>query len=397
MGFVKEQMLHQQERRAGPIDGFVCDRCFEDEAIAVFVRENATAETCTYCGRSASEPIAADADSVVDLIMEGIQTEWVDPVEELAYESAEGGYQGQQIDFDEVLEAVGNPISTYAFQEVLTSATCDYTFAWCKRDYAALHVDEALAHGWSDLVAKVKYVSRFFFLLSEPEHLDPGQRDSALAILEDIARFADSAGLICPLSDGATFWRTRRHGPDRRYEEAGELGTARPEDCLTSNRMSPAGIPAFYGAEDLDTALAEVRACADDGRPCWSAGRFSVTDECLVFDLVDLPSPPSIFDSSQRHLRRPLMFLADFAEQVSKPLIDRGREHIDYVPTQVVSEFLRLAFRSQRGSLQGVRYSSSQRPGGVCVALFVPHERCVSRPIGNGLELVLEDTEHGTL
>lgn len=390
-------MLHQQERRAGPVDGFVCDSCFEDEAIVAFVKENATAETCTYCERSASEPIAADADSVVDLIMESIQTKWVDPVEELFYESAEGGYQGQQIDFDEVLEAVGNPISTYAFQEALTSATCDHTFAWCKRDYAALHVDEALAHDWRDLVEKVKHESRFFFLLAEPEqYLDPGQRDSALAILEDIAKFADSAGLIRPLADDATFWRTRRHGPDQHYTQAGELGTARPEDCLSSNRMSPAGIPAFYGAEDLDTALAEVRAGTDDERPCWSAGRFSMTDGCLVLDLVALPEPPTIFDT-RRQLRRPLMFLAEFAEQVNKPLSDRSREHIDYVPTQVVSEFLRVAFCSEKGSVQGIRYSSAQRPGGVCVALFVPHERCVAKPTGGGLELMLEDTEHGNL
>lgn len=398
MGFAKEQMLHQHERRASAIGGFVCDRCFADEAIAAFVKENAIAENCTYCERSASEPIAADADSVVDLIMESVQTEWVDPVEELAYDSTEGGYQGQQIDFGEVLEAVGNPISIYAFQEALASATGDHTPAWCKRDYAAPHVDEALAHDWRDLVEKVKHESRFFFLLAEQEqHPEPGQRDSALVILEDIAEFADSAGLIRPLGEDASLWRARRHSPERHYTEAGELGTARPEDCLGPNRMSPAGIPAFYGAEDLETTLAEIRANVDDDRCCWSAGRFSATSGCLVLDLVALPTPPSIFDSAQRHLRRPLMFLTEFAEQVSKPLTDRGREHIDYVPTQVVAEFLRVAFHAELGPVQGIRYSSGQHQGGVCVALFVPHDRCVESESGQGLELVLETNQHGTL
>lgn len=395
MGLAKEEMMRQQERGASHVDGLVCDRCFTDAAIIAYVQANAASETCDYCQRTGTEPIAANADDVASLIMDGIVTEWVNPVEELFYETAEGGYQGQQIDFDEVLEQVGDPIATYEFQEALSQATYDHTTAWCKRDYAAPHVDEGLAHDWDDLVEQVKYESRFFFLLSEPEEFpEPGQRDSALAILTDIAEFADSAGLIRPFPAGTTFWRARSHGADTRYETAADLGVPPPGVSLSSNRMSPAGIPAFYGAEEAETAIAEIRANADEGSQ-WSAGKFSTSAECAILDLAELPAPPSLFDPERRSLRRPLIFLARFAEQISQPLTDRRREHIDYVPTQVVAEFLRLVFRSQQGAVTGIRYGSAQREGGVCVVLFVPHERCVDEGDGDVLQLVIEETTRG--
>lgn len=388
--------MHQQERRASTVEGFVCGECLDDETLRRYVQENAIENTCSFCERNAAEPIAADADSVVDLIMAGIQSEWVDPVEELAYDSAEGGYQGQQIDFDEVLEAMGNPITTYAFQEALTSATCDHTFAWCKRDYAAPYLDEAMALDWRRLVEQVKYESRYLFLLSENRHPEPGQAPSALAILTTIAEFSDSAGLIKAIPNGTAFWRARAHDAGQSYETARDLGTARPENCLAPNRMSPSGIPAFYGADSLDAALAEVRGTGHDTRPSWSAGRFSNTKDCLVLDLVELPDPPSIFDEDKRHLRRPLIFLADFAEQVSQPLEDGDREHIDYVPTQVVAEFLRMAFQAESGQVMGIRYRSAQLEDGVCVDLFLDQSRCVDSAGGSGLELVLGEHEHGT-
>jgi hypothetical protein len=396
MGFAKEAMMHQEERRASAVGGQVCDECLADDALRRYIQENATEKTCSFCERSAEEPIAADADSVVDMIMAGVQSEWVDPVEELAYETAEGGYQGQQIDFDEVLEAVGSPIAEWAFQEALTSATCDHTFVWCKRDYAAPHLDEAMALDWKKLVEQVKYESRFLFLLSEDEHPEPGQAPSALAILTEIAEFSDAAGLIRTIPAGTGFWRARAHAGKETHETAAALGTARPEDCLAPNRMSPAGIPAFYGAETIDTALAEVRGTGHDTRPAWSAGRFSNTEDFLVLDLAELPEPPTIFDEDNRHLRRPLIFLAEFAEQISRPLEDGDREHIDYVPTQVVAEFLRVAFQAESGPVTGIRYRSAQLKGGVCVVLFVDQSRCVDSAGGAGLELVLGEHEQGT-
>ena len=51
------------------------------------------------------------------------------------------------------------------------------------------------------------------------------------------------------------------------------------------------------------------------------------------------------------------------------PIARDDRIHIDYVPTQVVTEYVRSA-RFPDGRLDGIRYRSSRREGGISVVLF---------------------------
>lgn len=394
MGGVKELENEQFERRAAGVDGYVCATCFSDPALVAYVNGNATENECDFCGRKEGRPIAAAADDVVGLIMESIRTEWTDPVEELAYDGAEGGYQGHQIEFDQVLSEVGDPIEGDEFREALIAATIRYTIQWCKTDYGAPFEDEAMAYDWSDLVDQVKFKSRFFFSTQVRER-EPGQRESAIDILGDIMSFAESAGLLRTFSAGERFWRGRTSRVPGALDSADALGTPSTEHALSSNRMSPAGIPAFYGTDDLDTVIEEILTVAGSD-PFWSAGEFATSRDCILLDLASMPEPPSIFDVERRQLRRPLFFLAAFADDISKPLGEPGREHIDYVPTQVAAEFLRLSFPSELGPVGGVRYRSARHEGGICVVLFVPHENCVSEAYGEDLQLVLGEIRHGT-
>jgi HEPN superfamily RES-like protein/RES domain-containing protein len=394
MGMAKRQMEAEHERGFAAIDGFVCDTCFSDPALAEFVSDQASETSCDFCGRAAEEPIAASADAVAELVMESIQTEWTDPVNELGWETAEGGYQGQTIDLMEVLGEEGSPIETVEFQDALLAAA--HSVEWCKRDYAAPHLDEALSYDWQLFADRVKHENRYFFLLDEedPMHVEPGQARSALELLERICELAEQAGLLGSLSANTKLWRVRPHAAGERYSAAADLGTAPAGKALRSNRMSPAGIPAFYGAESLDTSLGEARAGKDPDRPEWSAGLFATTEDCVVLDLANPPEAPSLFDRNSRHLRRPLFFFRDFAIEVSKPLEEKGIEHIAYVPTQVVAEFLRVAFKPNGGEeIQGIRYRSAQASDGVCVVLFVDHDRCDESPLDDG-ELALKLCEH---
>jgi hypothetical protein len=77
--------------------------------------------------------------------------------------------------------------------------------------------------------------------------------------------------------------------------------------------------------------------------------------------------------------REELIFLEKFVEAISQPVEKDGCEHIDYVPSQVVSEYFALIFQVSRGKhLDGIVYPSAVRPGGRNLVLF-PSERGYKR------------------
>jgi hypothetical protein len=64
--------------------------------------------------------------------------------------------------------------------------------------------------------------------------------------------------------------------------------------------------------------------------------------------------------------------MRDFQAPVTKD----GREHIDYVPTQIVTEYIRhLYSHPEYGVARGVLYSSVRGVGGCCV-LFFDNDQC---------------------
>ena len=60
---------------------------------------------------------------------------------------------------------------------------------------------------------------------------------------------------------------------------------------------------------------------------------------------------------------------------ITRPIAKDGSEHIEYVPSQVVSEYFALIFHLQDGKrLDGIKYTSSVRVGSHNLVLF-PSER----------------------
>jgi len=107
---------------------------------------------------------------------------------------------------------------------------------------------------------------------------------------------------------------------------------------------------------------------------------FTTTRAARIVDLDRLPPVPSFFDLSAQAVRdRPsLGFLAGFRRDVSASIEHDDRIHIDYVPTQVVGEYLRHLFRDGDGRpVDGIAWESAQRAGGRNLVLFVRNEQCL--------------------
>ena len=173
---------------------------------------------------------------------------------------------------------------------------------------------------------------------------------------------------------------------------AGRLGTAPREYAKQSNRMSPAGIPMFYGAADVDTAITEVTVHSNPEHDHVTVGRFSLTRDISVIDFTKLPVVPSLFDSRLGSFRREIAFMHEFVKTLGSP-VSTNDEAIEYVPTQVLTEFFLRVFRSTNGrEISGIIYPSVARTNGLSFVLDIANDHCLDdvTHIGDDLSLVLD-------
>src|SRR5216683_1883970 len=105
MGFMKRQQEEEAAQGWRSVGNkYVCGSCIEEESLAQLVQARADRHRCDYCGREdQGQPISARVDLLVGCIAESLATEYGDPNEELPFDSAEGGYQGDVLDLQNVL------------------------------------------------------------------------------------------------------------------------------------------------------------------------------------------------------------------------------------------------------------------------------------------------------
>jgi hypothetical protein len=363
-------------------DKYVCAECFSDYAIKEFIAQNTFDKKCSYCSNESDEPIAAHLEDVIEFIREGIETEWDNPNNCVGWESAEGGWQGARvIDTYELLTEEIEELWD-SNEKVVDDIIQSLDQEWCQRDPYGLPDDEALFSSWRDFAYQVKHHTRYIFLRLNEEQkfpdLDTIPVSKMLDRLSNELSKLEEENLLTMIGVGSKIFRTRIHDKSVQLTHATEIGTVPVESAKYSNRMSPAGIPMFYGSLDPQTALEETVEDSDIGvGKIASIGTFSVIRQLKVLDLTKLHEIPSIFDTNRGYLRSSLIFLGKFEEEISKPINKDGVEHIEYVPTQVFTEYIRHLYRDQSGNgLDGLLYRSSKNKGCVCCVLFIENEHC---------------------
>lgn len=111
--------------------------------------------------------------------------------------------------------------------------------------------------------------------------------------------------------------------------------------------------------------------------------------------VLDLTKPnhiklPSLFDEDKRNQRAPLLFLRRFAQDISQK--SNQENNIDYVPTQIVTEYFKHVFRIKNMEpIDGIVYCSAQNDGGKCIVLFIDKDDCVDTK-GNDKGVLLMNT-----
>lgn len=166
--------------------------------------------------------------------------------------------------------------------------------------------------------------------------------------------------------------RARVHGPSEILETARTLGSP-PSSCAKHNRMSGEGISMFYGAEDADTAIAEIRS---NSNQVATVGSWTPTRELVYLDLLATRPIPSIFDADERSYLTELRFLVGFADDLARP-IDVEYRGLEYIPTQIVTEYIRDYLKTEDDHhIDAIRYRSATEEGGVCWVVFAGPDDC---------------------
>lgn len=133
----------------------------------------------------------------------------------------------------------------------------------------------------------------------------------------------------------------------------------------------------FYGSDSPATAIAEVNRSPKKGI---AVGTFRLQKDVHLLDLTCLRRPLRFFEPQSDNdiaNRDEIAFLNSFVRDVAKPLLPGANEHIEYVPTQVVTEWFRSEFRYLREPINGIRYPSAQLPGGSSFVLFADQKDIV--------------------
>lgn len=319
-------------RQWQPVADRVCARCFADEDIQLFIKRQHGPRGCGFCGRKDASTLCLG--EVAEFINQRLLTFYGKAVDQLPFESAEGGYLGgQQIDtYDLLFGRVG--LELPRDDDSLARALADEIGddVWCEYDWLVLEPDESLKFSWDRFCSVVKHKRRFFFQnLGVGTSSDPDTR-SPLQFLEKVCSIIERQGLIRVRAAGHRFYRARPRKLRERHITPGSLGPPPPEFATQANRMNPPGISMMYGAETPGLAIAETRA------EHVSIGVFKVTRDVRILDLVNMPNTPGFFSAADRMDRLTLGFLHQFAKLIVQPVPRDDRVHIDYIPTQIFSE-----------------------------------------------------------
>ncbi|MEU7004849.1 HEPN-associated N-terminal domain-containing protein [Nonomuraea sp. NPDC046570] len=344
----------------------VCLECVLDRGLREQVAGLLSESLCTFCGRESADQhsVAVDFEDFMPFVMDAIRffyerslnsLFWDDDFtprcdsQEVARNICEGAVA------DDVMEAITEVISDDEWNE----------------DPGVLRPDIALRGAWEAFQEKVKHETRFVFLSIPEERSDHPDEFTTTEILEKLMEIIYARGALVVLPVGHVFYRGRLiDNPDDHDQYSAENLGSPPSKKASASRMSPAGISMFYGCDDVETVVAEIGAHSTSRFAV--IGEFETTRPLRMVNLADLPPALGIFSPEGRAEYFGTVFLNSFAEDLSAPISIDGGEHIDYVPTQVVTEYMRWL---PGLSLDGLLFKSAQN-GGRSSVVFCGPDAC---------------------
>lgn len=360
MGMAKNRMMEEEERGFASIDTVVCEHCVHDYALKKYVIEHGQMGLCDYCS---GEAACIDTEQLMEPIMSAIWFKYSRAIDELGYD--DGEYSGTTYDTSDVIDDMLCGAVTDEVLNDISEIVNDET--WCDRDPYGIPLSAEQSYMWLGFSEMVKRHNRYMFFRTKVDDEKPDYM-----ILDEIAQATEDFNLCMTITPNHLFYRGRMHDRKTKYSTPKDLCSP-PHENAKSNRMSAEGISVFYGADNVNTAVAEI---FNSSYSYATVAAFKNLQEIVILDLTkisDIPVP-SIFDPKNRKLREPISFLRELLDDLIRPI--ESMHSIEYIPAQVIAEYFRYIHKHNGKQIDGIAYNSSKQKDGVCYVLFVEHDQC---------------------
>ena len=368
MGRAKEDWMELDEMNLGHIpDKFICNQHLNDYAINEHIDNISVSGKCSYCNK---EKDVIPLRALMFFIMEGISFLYENAANWMSYNTREGGYQGTIYTPDELIqEQLGLDSSPFEVIDDIVSSISE--IAWSTQtEYRDTERDE-LFYRWIYFKSIIKHKSRFMFFHYTGDVLDSYFGADILKMLEYSAEIIKYENLLTLIPVGTILYRCRQHKQTDSYTEISQMVSPPDKFAIFSNRFSPSGISMLYAAFDKNTSFVETVVEDHIDKNYVSTAEFTTKAKVRVIDFSLLPAIPSLLDQENQLLIYSRLFLKDLVKDMTLPIKKDGKEHIDYIPTQLVTEYFRYVFgQNEDTKIDGIIYPSSKVGGENSIVLF---------------------------
>ena len=350
---------------------FVCANHLQNNFINKKIKEVGDKGICSYCNK---KRIVVELSEILKLIVIGIEYLFEDPNDSRYYnKDGEHGFDGNTFDFYDLW------YEDYLDLRIVDDQLIENIYSYLSNDSLYCYIDEYTSESdyldsiWTEFKDTVKHKARFVFhfkdLFKGSDYSDP------IDILNKVQNSILKYNLISELPTNTILYRARQHSKPKEISKAYEMASAPILLSKANGRMNPAGISMFYCSRNKDLTLKEVVDFKDAQRPYYTTVIFRNNEKLRLVDLSFLPELGSVFDETTNRERETLTFLKDFIDDISKP-IDYNDSIIEYIPTQIVTEYIRF---NPKLNVDGIIYPSSKDSSEYNIVIFYNHEESLEK------------------
>ncbi len=386
----------------------MCYACVGEQYLSDEIRAKGKREKCGYCGKVHRTYGIGEVAVRVEIAFEQHYFRTSDQpndYEHMLLRDRESSYEWDRHG-DQIVYAIMNAaeIPEEAAQDIQTiledehgdfdsAAMGEETEFASDSQYKEKNVsDGAWREEWLHFENSLKTEARFFSRTAAA-HLG--------SLFDGIDELRTQAGhpLVVSAGPGANFhtpFRARVFQSDDKLEAAlcrpdRQLGSP-PASLASAGRMNARGISVFYGANDPNAAIAEVRPPVGSQV---AIAQFEIIRELRLLDLTalkDVQVRGSIFDVDFGGQLERAQFLKSLSGRITQPVMPDD-EPFEYLATQAIADFLAT---ESTVPIDGIIFPSVQVAGDVLnVVLFHKAARVEAMDIPKGTEISVRTGQYG--